>query len=73
MTEDELLHEALCQLDPKQRALITLRFWDDQTQEQVASELGIPLGSMTYNERRALKELKQIYLKLRKDQGHYEE
>lgn len=76
MTEDECLDEALCrmrQLDPKGHALIEARIRDRKTQEVASAELGIPLGSMTYELRRAVQKLKRICRRLRKDQGHYEE
>ncbi len=72
MTEDELLDEALRQMDPQQHALIKARYLEHKTQEVVGSELGIPLGSMTYEERRALTELKRIILRLRNDKDDYE-
>ena len=71
-SEGELLDEALLQMPPKSRAIIEARILANETQETVAQKLNIPLGSMTHGLRRALKELKQIYLKLQRNGQDYE-
>jgi DNA-directed RNA polymerase specialized sigma24 family protein len=72
LSPEELLDEALRQMDPQSGALLKLRIYENQTQQMVANKLGLKLGSMTYNERCALSELKQIYLRLQKGEGDYE-
>lgn len=47
-------------LPVQQRAVVVLRFWEDLTQEQIASVLDIPIGSVKSTLHRALKTLKEL-------------
>lgn len=50
---------ALGQLSARRRAVVVLRFYEDQTYEQIASTLDIPVGSVKSTLHRALSELKE--------------
>jgi RNA polymerase sigma factor (sigma-70 family) len=49
----------VAQLPPHQRAIVALRFYDDQSYEQIAETLGIPIGSVKSGLHRALSKLKE--------------
>lgn len=42
----EFVKALLKELDEKARAIIVLRYWDDLTQEEIASALEIPVGTV---------------------------
>ena len=49
--------DVLADLSPRQRAVIVLRFYEDQTYEQIAATLEIPIGSVKSTLHRALSTL----------------
>jgi RNA polymerase sigma factor (sigma-70 family) len=52
--------QAIKRLSPDQRAVIVLRFYDDQTLEQVADLLDKPIGTVKSLQHRALARLKEV-------------
>ncbi len=54
-----LVDALLLDLDESQRAIIVLRYWDDLSQQEIADELGIPLGTVKSKLSRASAKLKQ--------------
>lgn len=50
---------ALAELGARQRAVVVLRFYEDQTYEQIASILDIPVGSVKSTLHRALSTLRE--------------
>lgn len=56
---DSLLHNALSALDPLRRQLIGLAFYRGLTHEEIASQTGLPLGTVKSHLRRALAALRQ--------------
>ena len=52
------LRQALATLTPKQRAVVVLRFYDDQTEVQTAATLGISPGTVKSTTRQALARLR---------------
>ena len=58
-TEVDELWPMIARLPPQQRALIALRFYEDQTYEQIAETLDMPTGSVKSGLHRALKNLKE--------------
>ena len=54
------LHQALDQLDDKERAIIVLRYFLDQTQSEVAERLGISQVSVSRLEKNILKKLSKM-------------
>jgi DNA-directed RNA polymerase specialized sigma24 family protein len=50
---------AVVRLAPKQRAVVVLRFWHDQSIETIAETLGWPAGSVKSTLHRALKQLER--------------
>ena len=57
--EVDELWPLIARLPPRQRALIALRFYEDQTYEQIGETLEIPPGSVKSGLHRALKKLKE--------------
>jgi RNA polymerase sigma factor (sigma-70 family) len=55
-----LLREALAQLTPKQRAVVSLRFYEDLTEVQTAAVLGISVSTVKSQSREALAKLRRI-------------
>lgn len=51
--------DAVRQLPAKRRAMVVLRFYNDMTQEEVASTLGVPVGTVKSGLHRAMAELKE--------------
>lgn len=49
---------ALLTLSPKQRAVMTLRFYEDMSQEEVADALGMSVGTVKQHTDRAMKALR---------------
>ncbi len=45
----------------RQRAVIYLAYWEDQTNASIATTLGISLGSVKRHRTRALQRLKEHY------------
>ncbi|HEY2855583.1 MAG TPA: sigma-70 family RNA polymerase sigma factor [Gemmatimonadaceae bacterium] len=56
----QALHEAIIELEPRERLLLTLRFEDDLTAERIASTLAMPSSFHVY------RQLNRILAKLRK-------
>jgi RNA polymerase sigma-70 factor (sigma-E family) len=54
------LLEALARLDPKDRAVLVLRYWDDLTVQQTAGALGISSGAVRNRSMRALERLRAV-------------
>lgn len=54
------LLESLARLEPKERAVLVLRYWDDLTVEQTARELGISAGAVRNRAMRALERLRAV-------------
>ena len=52
--------QAIRRLTPDQRAVIVLRFYDDQSVEQVAELLDKPIGTVKSLQHRALARLKEV-------------
>lgn len=51
--------QAVTKLPPRQRAVVVLRFWEDQSVESIAETLGWPAGSVKSTLHRALKRLEE--------------
>jgi DNA-directed RNA polymerase specialized sigma24 family protein len=57
--EVDELWDMVATLPVRQRAVVVLRFWDDLSQQQIASVLKVPVGSVKSTLHRALLVLKQ--------------
>ena len=54
--------EAICALDPELRTVIVLHYVDGYAVQEIASSLGLPLGTVKTRMRSARKRLKQTLL-----------
>jgi RNA polymerase sigma-70 factor (sigma-E family) len=54
----QVLHRALAELPPRQRAIVVLRFYEDLTEAQVAEVLGCSVGTVKSTVSRALVRLR---------------
>lgn len=52
--------DGLAGLAPRQRAVVVLRFYEDQTYEQIAATLDMPIGSVKSTLHRALTTLEEL-------------
>jgi RNA polymerase sigma factor (sigma-70 family) len=50
-------------LDPKQRQIIDLSYYQGYTQEEIAAQLDMPVGTVKTKIRAAIIELRKIFLK----------
>lgn len=57
---DHALHQALAQLDAQPRQLIALAFFKGLTHDEIASQTGLPLGTVKSHIRRGLTTLKSL-------------
>jgi RNA polymerase sigma-70 factor (sigma-E family) len=55
-----VLHGALAQLTPRQRAFLVLRFYDDLTEVQTAQALGVSTSTVKSQTRVALQRLREL-------------
>jgi RNA polymerase sigma-70 factor (sigma-E family) len=55
-----VLRDALAQLTPKQRAVVSLRFYEDLTEAQTAAVLGISVSTVKSQTRDALARLRRL-------------
>ncbi len=58
LTDRMVLASALATLPDRQREVLTLAFWGDRTQQQIAEETGLPLGTVKSDMRRGLLKLR---------------
>ncbi len=59
-TRDIEIMDAVCRLDPKLVPYITLRFYNDMTYEETAESLRVPVSTVKYRTKAALRELEAI-------------
>ena len=59
------IKEAISMLDPKQQLIINLKVLSDMTFAEISETLGIPMGTVTWRYREAIKKLRRY--------GYYEE
>ena len=52
--------EAVGALDPQKRIVIVLRYWLDLSVEEIAGELGVPVGTVASRLSRALSQLRVV-------------
>lgn len=60
--ESVSLRDAISRLEPRQRAVIDMRYFRSMTQEKTASVLGVSQVQVSRIERKALKELKELLI-----------
>jgi RNA polymerase sigma factor (sigma-70 family) len=58
LATDHML-DAVRKLPPKRRAMVVLRFYQDMTQDEIASTLGVPVGTVKSGLHHAMTELKE--------------
>lgn len=58
LTDRMVLASALATLPDRQREVLTMAFWGDRTQQQIAEETGLPLGTVKSDMRRGLLKLR---------------
>lgn len=54
------LIDALAQLEPKDRVVLVLRYWEDRSVEETATELGLSAGAVRSRSFRALDRLRSV-------------
>lgn len=54
---------ALCVLSPRQRAVIVLRYWDDQSESEIAATLGCSVGTVKSTASRSVARLRTVVLR----------
>lgn len=54
----EVIARGLAELEPDARAVVVLRFYEDRSLEQIASDLSLPLGTVKSRLHRAVKQLR---------------
>lgn len=59
-TRDMEIMDAVCRLEEKLVPYITLRFYNDMTYEEVAASLKVPVSTVKYRTKTALKKLEAI-------------
>ncbi len=59
LDQRETLRQALGTLPPRQRAVIVLRYYEDLTEKQTASVLGLAVGTVKSQAREGLARLRQ--------------
>ncbi len=57
---DRAVADALTQLNPEQRRIVTLAFYTDQSHAAIAARLGLPLGTVKSRIRLALQRLRSL-------------
>ena len=62
------LWEAVCALPPDRRAAVTLFYYEDMPEREIAKVLGVPLGTVKSRLSRARKQLKE---RLCDEEGSY--
>lgn len=65
MEQRSRVHEALAQLSAERRQLVSLAFLRDLTQEEIAEQTGMPLGTVKSHLRRAFAQLREYLGELR--------
>lgn len=58
--QSERLHGALAQLPPEQQQVLRLSYFDDEPHARIATELGIPLGTVKSRVRLAVAQLRRL-------------
>jgi RNA polymerase sigma-70 factor (ECF subfamily) len=58
--DSRVVAEAVGRLDPQKRIVIVLRYWLDLSVEEIAGELGIPVGTVASRLSRALSQLRVV-------------
>jgi len=67
LDQREILRQALGTLPPRQRAVIVLRYYEDLTEKETASVLGIAVGTVKSQAREGLARLRQRLPELESD------
>ena len=57
---DTGIAEQLAALSPRQRAVVHLAYWEDLTNQQIASRLGISIGTVKRHRARAQQKLSEV-------------
>ncbi len=65
--EQRLLHEALARLDPEKREVLVLSRFQDLKYEEIATILGVQVGTVKARVHRALNDLREEYYTLTKE------